>query len=114
MGDDIVWSYRDSDWIRDRDLVGYSVEASDGSIGKVDEASTETSSQWLVVDTGFWIFGKRRLVPAGAVSGVDHEAGRVMVNVSKDDIKGAPDYDAEGWDDEARGHHAEYYAPFSR
>ena len=112
--EDIVWSYRDNDWIRDRDLVGYSVEASDGSIGSIDEASTDAAAQWLVVDTGFWIFGKRRLIPAGAVTGVDHEAERVMVNISKEQIKAAPDYDAAAWGEEARGRHAEYYTPFSR
>lgn len=49
---DSVWSYRDSTWNQDRDLVGYNVEATDGSIGKIDEASNEAGSQWLVVDTG--------------------------------------------------------------
>ena len=39
-------------------LVGYDVEAIDGHIGKIDEATTETSRQYVVVDTGFWIFGK--------------------------------------------------------
>ena len=112
--DEIVWSYRDADWIRDRDLVGYSVEASDGSIGKIDEASTQTSAQWLVVDTGFWIFGKKRLIPAGAVTGVDHDGELVMVNISKEQIKAAPDHDAEDWSEESRGRHAEYYSPFSR
>ena len=48
-------------------LVGYDVEATDGHIGKIDEASTETDRNYLVVDTGFWIFGKKRLVPAGVV-----------------------------------------------
>ena len=57
MGD-TVWSYRDSEWSEDRDLVGYEVEAKGGSIGKVAEASTETAAQWLVVDTGAWDFGQ--------------------------------------------------------
>ena len=34
---DTVWSYRDTSWSQDSDLVGYDVEASDGSIGKIDE-----------------------------------------------------------------------------
>ena len=49
------------------DLVGYDVEATDGHIGKIDEASNEAAGQYLVVDTGFWIFGKKRLIPAGVV-----------------------------------------------
>ena len=90
---DTVWSYRDTTWSQDSDLVGYDVEASDGSIGKIDEASNEASGQWLVVDTGFWIFGKKRLIPAGVVTSVDHTDRRVHVSMTKDQIKEAPDYD---------------------
>ncbi len=90
---DIIWSYRDSEWSEDRDLVGYEVEADGGSIGKVDSASTETAAQWLVVDTGFWILGKKRVIPAGVVVGMDHEARTVIISMSKDQVKAAPDYD---------------------
>ena len=110
---DIVWSYRDTTWSQDRDLVGYDVEAADGSIGKIDEASAEATGQWLVVDTGFWIFGKRRLVPAGVVTGVDHDARTVLVSMSKDEIKDAPDYDESGWNEDARTRHSHYYTPFT-
>ena len=110
---DTVWSYRDTTWNQDSDLVGYDVEASDGSIGKIDEASTEAAGQWLVVDTGFWIFGKKRLIPAGAVSGVDHDGKTVIVNMSKDQIKSAPDFDKDNWNDDSRRQHTDYYTPYS-
>ena len=87
---DTVWSYRDSDWSQDRDLVGYEVEADGGSIGKVDQASTDAAAQWLVVDTGFWIFGKKRVIPAGTVVGMDHESRRIVVSMTKDQVKAAP------------------------
>ena len=45
------------------DLTGWDVEATDGHIGKVDEATYEDASSCLVVDTGFWIFGKKRMIP---------------------------------------------------
>ena len=110
---DTVWSYRDTTWSQDSDLVGYDVEATDGSIGKIDEASSEAAGQWLVVDTGFWIFGKKRLIPAGAVTGIDHDGKTVMVNLTKDQIKSAPDYDKDDWNDDARGRHTDYYTPYS-
>jgi hypothetical protein len=47
------------------DLTGFDVEAADGSIGKVDEATQEVGESYLVVDTGVWIFGKKVLLPAG-------------------------------------------------
>lgn len=111
--DDIVWSYRNDDWIRESDLVGFDVMARDGSIGTIDEASTEAARRWLVVDTGFWIFGKKRLIPAGAVAGVDQENKKVIVNMSKAAIKAAPDYDRDTWGDEAQGEHANYYGEFA-
>jgi hypothetical protein len=111
---DIVWSYRDSTWSEDQDLVGYEVEAEGGSIGKVDEASTDTAAQWLVVDTGFWIFGKKRVIPAGVVVGMDHDGRRVIIGMSKDQVKAAPDYgDADWAQEDARLKHAEYYTPYS-
>ena len=81
------------------DLTGWDVEASDGHIGKVDDATYETSSSWLVVDTGFWIFGKKRLIPAGVVERVDHTDRTVYVDMTKEQIKSAPDFDAEHRDD---------------
>ena len=106
---DTVWSYRDSEWAHDRDLVGYDVEGEDGPLGKVDRATAETDGSWLVVDTGFWIFGKQRLIPAGTVVGIDHDGRRIIVNVSKAQVKDAPDYDDDTWDEQARGRHADYY-----
>ena len=45
------------------------------------------------MDTGFWIFGKKRLIPAGVVSTVDHDSKSVHVNMTKEQIKSAPDYE---------------------
>ncbi len=78
-----------------KDVTGFDVEAADGSIGKIDEANNETSSAYVVVDTGFWIFGKKRLIPAGVVKRVDDEDRKVYVAMTKDEIKDAPDYDPD-------------------
>ena len=89
-----VWTYRKTiSPDVTRDVVGFDVEATDGHIGKVDEASTETSRHYMVVDTGFWIFGKKRLVPAGVVSQIDYPGRNLFVSMTKDQIKDAPDYD---------------------
>jgi hypothetical protein len=91
-----VWTYRTSlnaDLTNPSRLVGYDVEATDGSIGRIDHASTETSRQYVVVDTGFWIFGKKRLIPAGVVTNVDRSDKKVYVSMTKDEIKQAPDYE---------------------
>jgi hypothetical protein len=65
------------------------------------------------VDTGFWIFGKKRLIP-GLVSTVDHDANTVHVNMTKEQIKSAPDYERADWDDECRLRYSDYYDTYSR
>jgi hypothetical protein len=110
-----LWTYRDTLDVSG-DVVGYNVEATDGSIGKIDEASTETSRRYLVVDTGFWIFGKKRLIPAGVVNRLDRDDRKVYVSMTKDQIKNAPDYDDRRTDrdDSYYEKHAGYYTDYDR
>ena len=92
----------------------YDVEATDGHIGKVDEATNEPQSSCLVVDTGFWIFGKKRMIPAGVVQRIDADEKKVFVGMTKDQIKDAPDYDADRHAADEAGYHEEvgnYYGP---
>jgi hypothetical protein len=60
------------------------------------------------VDTGFWIFGKKRMVPAGLVSRVHRDEKRVFISMNKDQVKSAPDYD----DLERRYTHDDYDTTF--
>lgn len=75
------------------DLTGFDVQARDGDIGKVDKASYDAGASSIVVDTGFWIFGKKRLLPAGVIQTIDLDNRVVHVACTKDQIKKAPDYD---------------------
>ncbi|MFE0085339.1 PRC-barrel domain-containing protein, partial [[Kitasatospora] papulosa] len=77
------------------DLIGYKVEATDGSIGKVDKHSDDVTSSYLVVDTGVWIFGKHVLLPAGTVSRIDTDDKKVYVDLTKDQIKDSPEFDKD-------------------
>ena len=91
-----MWTYREdivAPGVAPRNVVGYGVEATDGSIGKVDDATYEIGSSRIVVDTGPWIFGKKVMLPAGVIRSVDHEAEKIMVDRSKDEIKNAPEFD---------------------
>jgi hypothetical protein len=94
-----IWSYRDETWTGG-DLSGYSVEAVDGGIGKIDEASYDVGAGYIVVDTGPWIFGKKVMLPAGVIGRVDHDEEQIFVNRTKDQIKNAPEYDADRHDDD--------------
>ena len=66
-----IWTFRTAEPLGDIDVTGYSVEATDGGIGKVDEATYEVGGSYLVVDTGMWIFGKKVLLPAGSIDRID-------------------------------------------
>src|SRR6478609_10733237 len=77
------------------DLSGFKVEATDGDIGKVDEASNEVGGSYIVVDTGPWIFGKKVLLPAGVLQNVDFDTETIYVDRTKDEIKDAPEYDED-------------------
>jgi hypothetical protein len=99
------WTYGDADTIgidatQGLDLTGYSVEATDGGIGKVDEATYEASRSYVVVDTGPWIFGKKVLLPAGVVQRIDMDSETLFVNLTKDEIKNAPEFDETTYRDE--------------
>jgi FKBP-type peptidyl-prolyl cis-trans isomerase 2 len=107
-----IWKYRHQDWDASR-LEGYEVEATDGSVGKVDQATADVSGGYIVVDTGPWIFGKRVLLPAGVIERVDDDEEKVYVNLSKEQIKNAPELDETAYGDhESRQALGEYYGRF--
>ena len=89
------------------DMTGFDVEATDGHIGKIDESTYENGQGCLVVDTGFWIFGKKRMLPAGVVTNVDPEDKKVYVSLAKAEIKDAPDYNEDRHRDEPDDYHDE-------
>ncbi|MER5307763.1 PRC-barrel domain-containing protein [Streptomyces sp. NPDC002773] len=91
-----AWSYGPtSGHLAGTVLTGYKVEATDGSIGKVDKHSDEVGDAYLVVDTGVWIFGKEVLLPAGLVSRVDPQEQKIYVDCSKEQVKDSPEFHRE-------------------
>ncbi len=88
-----IWTYRPQVLPGPQvDLTGFRVEATDGHLGKVAEATHEVGSAYLVVDTGPWILGSLVLLPAGTVTRVDEQQRVVHLDRSKDDIRTAPPY----------------------
>jgi hypothetical protein len=109
-----LWTYTvvaDTD-LTATDLTGFSVEALDGGIGKVDEATNDITGSYIVVDTGPWIFGKKVLLPAGVIRDVDLDTETVYVNRTKEQIKNAPEFDEDTYrDDTYRSQLGTYYGP---
>jgi hypothetical protein len=111
-----IWTFRSgtdlgADVTRGVDVTGFGVEAIDGSIGKVDEATYDVGKSYVVVDTGPWIFGKKVLLPAGVIDRIDLENEKVFVHRTKDEIKSAPELDLDrSHDTDTRSEVGSYYS----
>ena len=71
-----IWTWSVWERVPDRETV----EASDGHIGDIDEVSFDIGSGCIIVDTGFWIFGKKGMVPAGMIDKIDTESRTVSLS----------------------------------
>ncbi|MEU6312688.1 PRC-barrel domain containing protein [Streptomyces sp. NPDC047014] len=117
MSEEQIWGYHEhAGHTPGLDLVGYKVEATDGTIGRVDKHSEGVDDAHVVVDTGLWIFGKRVLLPAGVIDRIDTVGETVHVARTKEQIKNAPDFDegryaAEpGYREEFARHYGQFHS----
>jgi hypothetical protein len=86
-------------WPTDVDLTGFTVEARDGKIGPVDQATWDEGFGYLVVNTGRSIFGKQVILPVGVVRRLDLDNGRLFVDRTRNEILDAPAFDESRADD---------------
>src|SRR5262245_49060661 len=100
-----MWSYRAESFADEpTSIAGYDVDAADGRIGSVDEATYEIGGSYLVIDTGGWIFGTKVMLPAGGCARSRHELARGYVAGSRDESSLAAKFDAESMALPERGH----------
>ena len=110
-----MWTYRDLSNLANTDISGFKVEAIDGEIGAIDEATWDVGASYVVVDTGPWIFGKKVLLPAGVIDRIDTTDQRVFVHRTKDQIQNAPEFDETRYKDTAyRSDIGTYYSEGGR
>jgi hypothetical protein len=110
-----IWAWSDTVGGSTPAIDGFGVEATDGSIGKVDEATYDVGTSYIVVDTGPWIFGKKVLLPAGTVERIDSTEEKVYLTLTKDQIKDSPEFDEKTYRDEPyRKSVGDYYSPMTR
>ena len=107
-----LWTFKKD--VPTREIEGFEVEARDGSIGKIDEATDDVGRACVVVDTGPWIFGRKVVIPAGAVEQIDLNTNKVRVAMTKDQIKDSPELDetTDYRSDEYRSQLGSYYGPY--
>jgi hypothetical protein len=91
------------------ELVDYHVEGKDGTIGRVQHVTYDGSC--LVVRTGR-LFGNSHVVPALAVQAIDPAARRILLDLTVDDVRGAPEYDSHlGYDEDCQSRAEAHYGP---
>jgi hypothetical protein len=110
-----IWTYTAEFMAQPLDVKGFDVEAADGGIGKIDEATYDVGSSYIVVDTGPWIFGRKVLVPAGMIEEIDLDNRKVKLRLTKEQIKNSPEYDTATEDyrsDAYRERLGDYYSAY--
>lgn len=75
-----------------RFLFGYDVEATDGKVGSIDEHSLSSDSSYIVLNTGWWIFERKHLIPSGFIASIDGANGKIHLTMTKRDVRASPIY----------------------
>lgn len=92
---DLYPNYKD-DIFGGEDIKSFSVyDQTNDKIGSIHDIIVDESGRfrYLVLDTGFWIFGKKVLLPVGRAS-IDYSQQRVYANsFTKEQAENLPEYD---------------------
>jgi len=109
LGAPELWTFSAQPGLGSIDLLGWSVEATDGPIGQVERATYEWRRSYLVVRAPR---GRRVLLPAGLVERLDRDSETVFLASTRDAIERAPDHDERqhGLDDAERAAVSHYYS----
>lgn len=76
-------------------VTGYRIQATDGTIGHVEDVLVDFDAwviRGIVVDTRNWLPGRKVVLPSGVVDRVSWTDSAVAVHLSREAIKGGPEY----------------------
>lgn len=79
---------------RTPELIGYGIQAANGSIGSVGDLLFDDESwtvRWAVVDTGTWLPGRQVLLPPSTLGRPDPTLQRFPVDLTRQKVKDSPD-----------------------
>jgi len=79
-------------------LIGLSVRASDGELGKVTDVYFDDhrwTARYLLVDTGSWLEERRVLISPISVENIDWDNGSVPVRLTRQQVKACPHIDTD-------------------
>lgn len=78
------------------EVIGYDIEASDGSIGHIDDFLFDERSwaiRYAVVNTHNWLPDRLVLIAPQAIESVDWNGGKASVKLTREAVKASPPYD---------------------
>lgn len=81
-----------------KDILGFSLRARDGEIGKVKDIYFDDHTwhvRYLVVDTGSWLIERKVLIAPEALSSPNYEAEDIPVDLTMKQVEESPDVDAD-------------------
>ena len=81
-----------------QDIHGYSVQATDGEVGKVETLYFDEETwavRYLVVNVGNWLLPDQILLSPVAVTDVDREEETISVALTKEQVKNSPHMDTK-------------------
>jgi len=79
-------------------LVGYTISAKDGELGKVSEFYFDDltwSIRYLVVETGNWLNERKVIIPHAALGLTDWKSQTFQVNLTMDQVRNSPDFETQ-------------------
>lgn len=80
-----------------KEVTGYTIHATDGEIGKVVDFIIDDESwkiKFLVVDTGTWLDSRKVLLSTDWIKKVNWDSSNVIVDISINEVKGSPEFNA--------------------
>ena len=80
-----------------KSVEGYTIRALDDTIGDVEDFLVDDTSWtilYMIVDTGNWFPGKKVTISPDLIKEINWETSEVIINVSVEQVKNSPEYDA--------------------
>ena len=79
-----------------KEVTGYSLHASDGIIGHVDDFILHWEDwiiRYMIIDTSRWLISNKVIIPPDWVSEINWEHAEVFVDVSRETVRKSPQFD---------------------
>ena len=88
-------SFRKKTWVEDIDVSGYKVVALDGAAGTIEQVlywSDARTPDYVVIDTGGWLFSHKSVLSIQEVETIDADSRSLRIRMSKKEIREAPEF----------------------